>query len=258
MTTTIDPAYWRDVIRRGEATFFVGAGVSALPPARLPLATGLVASLIDPVLQPLALPKGLARSIARALVRLRPEVITDVLLEHLGVDAARPLAEHAARCLPNAVARLSRRRSRRGMLRHHDELRHAHRKAARLPSELTHRHRRRHGHRRGSHAERSILFKIHGSIGGNIRDGASSPPRLRCARFGLGRRPLRRPSLLPALFLESRPLVVLGYSGRDDFDILPALLNPPANRGRPLDRSRTVTRPLRPLAGPARRSFLKR
>jgi hypothetical protein len=88
MTTTIDRAYWRDVIRRGEATFFAGAGVSAPPPARLPLAAGLVASLIDPVLQPLSLPKGLARSIARALIRLRPEVITDVLLEHLGVDAA--------------------------------------------------------------------------------------------------------------------------------------------------------------------------
>jgi hypothetical protein len=85
--TAIDEAYWRGVIRRGEATFFVGAGVSVPPPSSLPLAAGLVASLIAPVLEPLALLAKLARDIERALVALRPEVITDVLLEHLGIDA---------------------------------------------------------------------------------------------------------------------------------------------------------------------------
>ena len=101
MSPAIDQTYWRRAIRRGEVTFFVGAGISAAPPASLPLATGLVASLIAPVLEPLMLPAGLARSVVRTLVQLRPEVITDVLLEHLGIDAARPLLR-VLRGEPNA------------------------------------------------------------------------------------------------------------------------------------------------------------
>jgi hypothetical protein len=89
--TAIDEAYWRGVIRRGEATFFVGAGASVPPPSSHPLAAGLVASLIAPVPAPLALPAKLVRNVERALVALCAQVITDVLLEHRGIDTARPL-----------------------------------------------------------------------------------------------------------------------------------------------------------------------
>lgn len=246
MITTIDRAYWRGVIRRGEATFFVGAGVSAPPPSRLPLAAGLVASLIDPVLQPLALPGRLARAVTSALIRLRPEVITDVLLEHLGVDAARPLL-HALHAPPNAWHGLLAAALDAGcsvLTTNFDTL------IEKAAAALGARHDTVVGTAIGENVQAgSTLFKIHGSIGGNIRDALSSIA-LAVRQVGLGLS-LPQTQLLRAL-LESRPLVVLGYSGRDDFDILPALLN--------LQRTAAglwvvhePDRPLRPLAGPARR-----
>lgn len=134
------------------------------------------------------------------------------------------------------------------MLRHHDELRHPHRKAA---AAIGAHHDTVVGTAIGENvAARSILFKIHGSIGGNINDALSSIA-LAVRQVGLGLS-LPQTQLLRAL-LEDRPLVVLGYSGRDDFDILPALLN--------LQRTAAGVwivhepdMPLRPLAGPARRS----
>ncbi|HEV7768161.1 MAG TPA: SIR2 family protein [Thermoanaerobaculia bacterium] len=198
----IDERYWRAVIRRGGATFFVGAGISAPPPSSLPLAAGLVASLIAPVLEPLALPAELAHNVERVLVSLRPEVITDVLLEHLGVDAARPLL-HALHGQPNAwhgflAAALGAGCS--VITTNFDML------IEKACDAL------------GGVAAKSVLFKIHGSIG----DGLSSVA-LAVRQVGQGLS-LPQTKLLRTL-VESRPLIVLGYSGRDDFDILPALLN---------------------------------
>lgn len=246
MTTTIDQAFWRGVIRRGEATFFAGAGISAPPPSRLPLAAGLVASLIEPVLRPLALPTGLARSIVRALVRLRPEVITDVLLEHLGADAARPLLQtlHAP---PNAwhgflAAALGAGCS--VVTTNFDTL------IEKAAAVIGARHDTVAGTAIGEDAaEPSVLFKIHGSIGGNSGDALASIA-LAVRQVGLGLS-LPQTQLLGAL-LESRPLVVLGYSGRDDFDILPALLNL-RRTAAGLWIVHEPDMPLRPLAGPARR-----
>jgi tetratricopeptide (TPR) repeat protein len=212
----IDRPYWRDAIRRGEATFLVGAGISAPPPSSLPLAAGLVASLIAPVLQPLSLPSVLARSVSRTLVQLRPEVITDVLLEHLGVDAARPLLD-VLRGRPNAWHVFLAAALGAGccvittnfdtLIEDACDVIGAPRRTfvgtavdARGPA-------------------RSILFKIHGSIAG---DSVSSIA-LAVRQVGLGLTPPQT-RLLHSL-IENRPLIVLGYSGRDDFDILPALLN---------------------------------
>ena len=246
-TTTIDQAYWRGVIRRGEATFFVGAGVSAPPPSSLPLAAGLVATLIAPVLQPLMLPPGLARSVARALVGLRPEVITDVLMEHLGIDAARPL-QRALHGQPNAWH---------GFL------------AAALGTgcclittnfdSLIEKAGDAIGARRqtviGAAVEddvaaKSILFKIHGSLGGGNAGDALSSVALAVRQVGRGLS-MRQTRLLGAL-IEDRPLIVLGYSGRDDFDILPALLNVQRTAsGLWVVHERDS--PIRPIAGQARR-----
>jgi tetratricopeptide (TPR) repeat protein len=245
MGTTIDQAYWRGVIRRGEATFFVGAGVSAPPPSRLPLAAGLVASLIAPVLQPLRLPAGLARSVIKALVRLRPEVITDILLEHLGIDAARPLLR-VLRGTPNAWHGFLSAALAGGCSVITTNLDTLIEEAAAIEP--------RFGTIVGSDVEEtvnanSILFKIHGSIGGDAAEAISSVA-LAVRQVGRGLS-LRQTGLLRTL-VEHRPLVVLGYSGRDDFDILPALLN--VERTAPgVWVVHERDRPIRPVAGSARR-----
>lgn len=247
METAIDQAYWRGVIRRGEATFFVGAGVSAPPPSSLPLATGLVASLIAPVLEPLMLPAGLARSVVRRLVRLRPEVITDVLLEHLGTDAARPLLR-ALNGEPNAWHGLLAAALGTGccvVTTNFDTLIEkagdafgvrCHTLVGSPLDEVV--------------AATSILFKIHGSLGGGSAAEALSSVALAVRQVGRGLS-IRQTRLLRAL-IEHRPLIVLGYSGRDDFDILPALLN--IRRTAPgLWVVHERDAPLRPLAGQSRR-----
>jgi tetratricopeptide (TPR) repeat protein len=238
----LDQAYWRDVIRRGAATFFVGAGISAAPPSSLPLAAGLVGSMIAPVLEPLALSRGLALSITNTLVRLRPEVITDVLLEHLGRGAVRPLL-HALRGQPNAwhtflAAALGAGCS--VLTTNFDTL-----IEQACDASGTH-HRTIVGtSATGDEPASATLFKIHGSIG----DGVSSVA-LAVRQVGRGLA-LGQTTLLRRL-AAARPLIVLGYSGRDDFDILPALL----------DMQRTApalwvvhesAAPIRSLAGAARR-----
>jgi tetratricopeptide (TPR) repeat protein len=216
----IDQTYWRDVIGRGSATFFVGAGISAPAPASLPLAAGLVASLIDPVLKPLALPANLARSIAKTLVQLRPEVITDVLMEQLGIAAAGPLL-NALHGLPNPwhiflAAALGKGCS--VITTNFDTLIEKACDASGTRYETV----------VGTAVEErpsasSILFKIHGSIGGDDARNALSSVALAVRQVGRGLS-IRQTKLLRVL-VENRPLIVLGYSGRDDFDILPALLN---------------------------------
>ncbi|HJQ40845.1 MAG TPA: tetratricopeptide repeat protein [Thermoanaerobaculia bacterium] len=241
---TIDEAYWRGVIRRGEATLFVGAGVSAPPPSSLPLAAGLVSSLIVPVLEPLTLPVKLARNVERALVALRPEVITDVVLEHLGIEAGRPLLR-VLRGRPNAWHGFLAAALGAGccvITTNFDTL------IEQACNALGARHETVVGTAvdDGVAAE-STLFKVHGSIG----DGLSSIAlAVRQVGRGLSAQHAR---LLQAL-VENRPLVVLGYSGRDDFDILPALRN--VERSAPglwVVHERGAA--IRPIAGPARRRF---
>jgi tetratricopeptide (TPR) repeat protein len=216
----IDWTDWRDAIRRGEATFFVGAGISAMPPSNLPLAAGLVESLIAPVLHPLRLPDGLARSVTKALVRLRPEVITDVLLEHLGPDAARPLFK-SLNGQPNAWHAFLAAALRSGcsvITTNFDTLIEKACDTLGAPYETIV------GTAvKDSPRASSLLFKIHGSVGrGQGRDDLSSIA-LAVRQVGRGLS-LRQTNLLRRL-IENRPLIVLGYSGRDDFDILPALLD---------------------------------
>ncbi|HYK00380.1 MAG TPA: tetratricopeptide repeat protein [Thermoanaerobaculia bacterium] len=246
-STSIDQAYWRGVIRRGEATFFVGAGVSAPPPSSLPLAAGLVASLIAPVLQPLKLPPGLARAVVKVLVGLRPEVITDVLLEHLGVDAAKPLLR-ALHGQPNAWHGFLGAALGAGcciITTNFDTL------IEKAGDAIGARHQTVVGTAvEGAVAPTSILFKIHGSLGGGNAGEALSSVALAVRQVGQGLS-VPQAHLLGAL-IEDRPLIVLGYSGRDDFDIRPALLN--VQRTAPgLWIVHERDSPIRPLAGQARR-----
>jgi tetratricopeptide (TPR) repeat protein len=218
--TGIDQRFWRDAIVRGKVTFFVGAGISAPPPASLPLAAGLVANLIRPVLEPLALPQPLARSIEKTLVRLRPEVITDVLMEHLGLDAGRPIL-NALHGKPNAwhtflaaalgcgccvittnFDTLIETACDAGGIRYETVIGTAVRSVS---------------------PKSSTLFKIHGSIGGANTDDALASVALAVRQVGRGLSD--RQTKLMRVLIEERPLLVLGYSGRDDFDILPALLD---------------------------------
>jgi tetratricopeptide (TPR) repeat protein len=188
----IDRRWWRAAIRNGEVTFFAGAGISAMPPSNLPLATGLIEQVLEPVLSPLALPYDIARSITQALVQLRPEVITDVLVEHIGIDAAKPLL-HVLRGEPNAWhAFLA------------DAQHHGCRVITTNFDTLI------------EQAGGSDLFKIHGSIG----DGLTSIA-LAVRQVGRGLS-LEQTERLRAL-VKTRPLIVIGYSGRDEFDIMPVL-----------------------------------
>lgn len=204
----IDRRYWRGAIRRGDVTFFTGAGISAAPPSNLPLATGLVASLIDPVLRPLGLPAVLARTTTRTLIRLRPEVITDVLLEHLGIDAARPIL-HALHGRPNAwhfflAAALG--AGCNVITTNFDTLIEKACDALGV----------------GIGKDRSILFKIHGSLGHRRTEEDLSSVALAVRQVGRGLSAAATKRLQS--LIERRPLIVVGYSGRDDFDILPALI----------------------------------
>lgn len=248
-STSIDQAYWRGVIRRGDATFFVGAGVSAPPPSSLPLAAGLVAALIAPVLQPLKLSPAFARAVVKALVRLRPEVITDVLLEHLGLDALRPLTR-ALHGQPNAWHGFLAAALGAGccvITTNFDTL------IERAADATGARHQTVVGTAiQGAVGTTSILFKIHGSLGGGNNGETLSSVALTVRQVGQGLS-VPQTHLLGAL-IEERPLIVLGYSGRDDFDILPALVN--TRRTAPglwVVHQRGSS--IRPIAGRERRKF---
>jgi hypothetical protein len=92
---------WTEAVHSGEAVFLVGAGVSCDTPSHLPLATGVVTHLVGTLVQHLRLRRGLALQAIRRLSQLRPEVLADILVEHLGASALMPLT-YLLRGQPNA------------------------------------------------------------------------------------------------------------------------------------------------------------
>jgi tetratricopeptide (TPR) repeat protein len=107
----------------------------------------------------------------------------------------------------------------------------------------------------GASATTSILFKIHGSLGSGNAGEALSSVALAVRQVGQGLT-VPQAHLLGAL-VGDRPLIVLGYSGRDDFDIRPALLN--VQRTAPgLWIVHERDSPIRPVAGQARRKSYAR
>jgi len=220
-----EPSSWRQAIADGSVTFLVGAGISAAPPACLPLAPDLIERLVSPLLLSLRLPNHVSRSVLRALAGLRPEVVADILIEHLGVWALHPLLSilrgqpnswHSflAACLEQGCCVVT---------TNFDSLIEEACRAQAIryvPADAT-------GciYRIDNHTPASLLFKVHGSIGDPPAADALSRLALGIRQVGRGLSK-RQLDLLRRLVLD-RPVIVLGYSGRDDFDIMPALLGMP-------------------------------
>lgn len=217
-----DSSYWRDTIASGSATFLVGAGVSAPAPSNLPLATDLVEAVVGPVLHSSGLPRDLSRSITRTLLNIRPEVITDILIEHLGIRAINPLPT-LLRARPNAWHRLLASSLGTGccvVTTNFDTLIEDTCLSWQLPITCLVGGTMRRLPAIPSERPKSILFKVHGSVGG--------PAGLRSLALALrqvGRGLSDQQYSLLRLLIHNRPLIVLGYSGRDEFDLLPALLS---------------------------------
>src|SRR5579884_3764292 len=92
------PFWWRGAIERGDATFLVGAGISADPPSSFPLAAGLTRELLAPVTAAANVPSTMARRCERIASTLRPEVAAELLIDHLGFDVVfSPRAESRSR-----------------------------------------------------------------------------------------------------------------------------------------------------------------
>lgn len=260
MPGVFDPAPWRRAILAGEATFLVGAGISALPPASLPLAAGLIERLVSPILANLPLTPGLSGEVIRAFKRrLRPEVISDVLLEHLGRHALDPLLS-ILRGRPNTWHYFLASAIGTGCcvvtVNFDNLIEEACHMAgtsfvsivspAGLPAASS----------RSTTKPRSILFKVHGTIGDPPSRSNLSSIALAVKQVGRGL-PATEVDTLRTLLID-RPLIVLGYSGHDDFDIQPVLRTMP----RParclwVIHDSTVPAP-RPMSGSALRRSLAR
>ena len=222
-----DWKFWRSAIANGHAAFLVGAGVSADAPSLLPLAAGLIEHLVAPALSALTLRPSTSKRVLGAITRLRPEVVADVFLEHLGVGSLSPL-NSVLRAEPNgwhhllafAIARgcnvitpnfdvLIEEACDRQAIRFRRIARSSEAKTL-LPC---------------SDAPQHLLLKIHGSLPDTASTADLSSLALALQQVGTG---LRKPmaDLLQAAIAD-RPLIVVGYAGRDDFDIVPALRQMP-------------------------------
>lgn len=223
-TGNVDWGQWRAAIKDGDATILVGAGVSAAEPSRLPLAASLVELLTKEVISQLPLRTTLARRVVRSLSVVRLEVVADIFVEHLGPKALVPL-ERALRGRPgnfwhrflatsiacgchvittNFDTLIEESCDDRGM-------------PYRLVTSSAH---ARHLRPRLSDGP-GVLFKIHGSV-------SNASDRQMISRLAISLRHVGRglPRSMADLFREltvDRPLIVIGYSGRDDFDITPLL-----------------------------------
>lgn len=223
-TTRPDWGQWRAAIEDGRATLLVGAGVSAASPSRLPLAAELVEMLTGEVISPLPLDARLSQQIVRSLRGLRLEVVADVFVECLGPRVLTPL-ERALRGRPgNFWHRFIATAMNRGchvITTNFDTLIEESCDQLGIPFRIV-----------TSPAEArnllsrpfqgpAVLFKIHGSLSGASSRQVTSKLAIALRHVGRG---LRRSmaSLLSELIV-ARPLLVIGYSGRDDFDITPLL-----------------------------------
>src|SRR5688572_20712284 len=83
---------WRSAIEAGNVVFLVGAGISVDPPAGLPVAPELSRALAIDLSDQIRLPDRLRSRVAGAISRLRPEVLGDILVEHLGSSALNPVS----------------------------------------------------------------------------------------------------------------------------------------------------------------------
>lgn len=188
-------------IERGRVAILCGAGISVAPPSSLPLAAGLVQQIISRLLQPYA---HSLRSLA-----IRPEVFFSYLYRQdprATLDAIRAAVSGDAF---NAVHDVCGQIIARGgavITTNFDLMIEAAMVERGTSFECT---------TLGCRARRSVLFKIHGSID----DDSSLAFTIDQVGAGLG---TERARCLNQV-VRDRVVIVLGYSGADQLDIVPAL-----------------------------------
>ena len=219
----IDWTYWRNAVSNGQATFLVGAGISADPPSNLPLAPGLVRAVVARSGEVLDLPASLHERVERATRMLRPEVVTDILAEYLGWRALEPLSI-LSDGQPNGWhfgLAWALGRGCNVLTTNFDTLIESACRMARVrPS--TKSLETRDPSTPNSRMRAGSLAKLHGSLGATLSARSMRQLRLAVRQVGLGL-PSRMSYVVRTLISE-RPLIVIGYAGRDDFDLAPVLL----------------------------------
>ena len=217
---SIDWTFWRGAVARGDVTFLVGAGISSDGPSGLPLAAGLVRQLVTPLTEGVDLPSKLIQEILDAVSGLRPELLADVLLQQAGRTSLRPL-DAILRSRPNAWHHFLAVAMGRGcnvVTPNFDILIEQACRQRRITfKQVVTRTETRSLAARQTAAR--TLFKVHGSL--SDKSSELTPLMLALQQVGAG---LRR-SAFDALRLltRDRPIVIVGYAGRDDFDLVPAL-----------------------------------
>ena len=212
---------WRYALHRGSAVLLVGAGISAESPSSLPLASDLSSRLVGAIAVRCGLEAALISQVESCATVLRPEVVADILLWHLGSYALGPVYSdlngvpndwhhHIATAMARGCSVIT---------TNFDTLIEQACCDQGVPysllapgpekARLTH------------PTPAAYLIKLHGSLP-FARDstGVSLAFALKHVARGI------HPTLKKAVnsVLEGRPLLVLGYAGRDDFDVRPFLL----------------------------------
>jgi tetratricopeptide (TPR) repeat protein len=220
----MQPSVWRDALSDGSAVLLVGAGISADPPASLPLAAGLSIEMVRNIARRCALNPELLVRVEAAAATLRPEVLADILLRHVGGYGLKSIYS-ALDAHPNDWHSLLATSMARGctvITTNFDIL------IERSCADQNVSYQRYLPHKKASISPanfaqcRSCLIKLHGSLPvSNDANKLSLAFALKHVSRGI---PSHLQELLQSL-LADRPLIVLGYAGRDDFDIRPFLLN---------------------------------
>lgn len=210
---------WRSAIENGDAVFLVGAGISVDPPAQLPIASQLSRALAVDLSDQIDLPTRLKTRVVAAMARLRPEVLGDILVEHLGSRALSQVPILLSHGDPNRWHSFLARAIGNGcsvVTTNFDTLiEEACERIGVTPIVIASPHEVREAKRLTS----GILLKVHGSLDRGARIGETAQLALAIRQVGRGI-PQRIEGLL-RLLLKEKPLFVVGYAGRDDFDIAP-------------------------------------
>jgi tetratricopeptide (TPR) repeat protein len=210
-------------LQQGRVAFLVGAGVSRPLPSGLPIGTELVSCMVDQ----LAIQAGISEARRFQIVklvnsRLRPEVIFDVLFAEIGTTSFRPLTSlrHGS---PNLIHYFLATMISQGcdvITTNYDVQ--VERAALNLGMKIPRITSSKAFQRASINPFNSgKLYKLHGSlqINGKLPERTSLVAAMRQVGKGLS----ESKALVLDKILREKRLVVLGYSGRDEFDIVPKL-----------------------------------
>ncbi len=210
-------------MRRGNVAFLVGAGVSSPSPSNLPVGNELVRLMVDDLVRRAEISDFQRIRIVNLVgSRLRPEVIFDVLFSEIGTICFRPL-----RCLAQGSPNLIHQFLAAMLCCGNDVLTtnydvQIERAVLDLGSVISRVISRGAFQRDAIQPPRKgTLYKLHGSlrVNGNLPHRSSLIAAMRQVGKGLEEGKAR----VFERILQTKQLVVLGYSGRDEFDIVPKL-----------------------------------